>query len=113
MRVLVELYTPKAAWLALASDERSRYLAGVREAVAGLGAAGVSCFALGRVHHGVDRAAPHTDFGVWTARDDGALRLFLDGLGASGWYDHFDHVNGAGPNEGLEHHLSEHQALTA
>jgi len=113
MHVLVELYTPKPAWLSLASEERSRYLAGVRQAVVGLEAAGVTCFTLGRTDQTVDQASSHTYFGVWTARDEGALRLFLDGLQSSGWYHYFDHVNGAGRDEGLEHHLDELGTLTS
>lgn len=113
MHVLVELYTPKRAWLSLPSDERARYVAGVREAVAGLEASGVTCFALGRTDRAVDQAAPHTYFGVWSARDEAGLRLFLDGLRASGWYGYFDHVNGAGRNDGLAHHLATLEAPAA
>jgi len=113
MHALVELYTPKASWSAMTRGERSRYLAGVREAVVGLEAAGVTCFALGRIDPSADEAAPHTYFGVWSARDEAGLRLFLDGLRASGWYDYFDHVNGAGRDEGLAHHLAELEKLQA
>lgn len=113
MHVLVELYTPKAAWLSRTPEERVGYVAGVREAVAALETVGVTCLALGQVDQNVDSAAPHSYFGVWSARDEDGLRQFLDGLRASGWYDYFDHVNGAGRNDGLAHHLAELEALDA
>jgi len=113
MHVLVELYTPKASWLGMTTHERSDYLASVREAVTGLEAAGVTCLALGRVDPSVDHAALHTYFGVWSAGEESGLRLFLDGLQASGWYDYFEHVNGAGRDEGLAHHLNELEELRA
>lgn len=107
MHTLVELYTPKTAWTTLPAADRARFVAGVRAAVVELEATGVRCLSLGRVDPSADHPANHAYFGVWSARDEAALRAFLDGLKASGWYDYFDHVNGAGADDGLDRHFDE------
>lgn len=101
MHILLELYSPKPSWLSLPQDDRSRFVAGIREAVAAMESTGATCLALGRADPAFDHASPHSYFGVWSARDRAGLSVFLDGLRASGWYEYFDHVNGGGRDDGL------------
>lgn len=109
--MFVELYTPKAAWLSLAAEDRSRYVAAVRGAIEGLEAAGITCLSLGRADRGVDHAVPHDYLGVWSVPDDERMRTFLDNIRASGWYDYFDHVNVVGRDDGVAGHLAELESL--
>lgn len=107
MHVLVELYTPKQAWLSLSPGERERFVAAVRSALQALADAGVNCLALGRTDGTVDHATAHAYFGVWSAPDREALQILLQGIRASGWYEHFHHVNGAGRDDGVTGHLAD------
>ena len=48
-----------------------------------------------------------------SATDETGLRLFLEGLTPSSWYDYSEHVNAAGSDDGITDHLDDLQALDA
>ena len=104
---LVELYTPKPAWLDLPALERSRYLAGIQDGMRGLSGLGIEILALCRTESGIDQASEHRFLGIWRCPDAQARAALLAGIKALGWYDYFDHINAAGSSGDLAAHLAE------
>lgn len=103
---LVELYSPNAAWTALSHDARETFLTAVGAGMAGLAAHGVEVLALGEVDPGTAHASGHRFVGIWRFADAGARDALLAGIAASGWYDHFDHVNAATAGGDFASHLA-------
>lgn len=102
---LVELYTPNAAWKALAADQRLQFLGAIGAAMEGLVSLGVEVLTLAETESGIDQGSEHQFLGVWRFPDAQAREALLAGIQASGWYGYFDHVNAAGHAGGFEQHL--------
>ncbi len=107
---LVELYTPKPAWLALPAAQREQFLHGIRSAMVELSSLGVEVLTLGEAEPDIDNASEHRFLGIWRFPGLQSRDALLAGIQASGWYGYFDHVNAAGARADLADHLS---ALTA
>ncbi|MDP9972960.1 DUF6616 family protein [Variovorax paradoxus] len=104
---LVELYSPKPGWLALPAVQRSQFLDGIKAGMGGLGELGVEILMLGQTEPGIDQASGHRFLGIWRLPDARARDALLAGIKASGWYDHFEHVNAAGAGSDFSSHLAE------
>lgn len=103
---LVELYTPKPAWLALSREQRGRFLDGIKAGMGGLAGLGVEVLVLNETEAGIDQASDHRFLGIWRFPDVQARDALLAGIGASGWYGYFDHVNAAGSGGDFASHLA-------
>jgi len=104
---LVELYSPKPGWLALPAAQRSQFLDGIKAGMSGLGELGVEILMLGQTEPDIDQASGHRFLGIWRFPDAKARDALLAGIKASGWYDHFEHVNAAGGGGDFSSHLAE------
>ena len=103
---LVELYTPKTAWMALPSEKRGEFLDGIGSAMANLTALGVEVLALAEIESDIDHSSTHRFLGVWRFPDPQARDALLAGVKACGWYYYFDHVNAASNAGGFAPHLA-------
>ncbi|MEN5060173.1 DUF6616 family protein [Luteimonas sp. TWI1416] len=103
---LVELYSANAAWRALPTANRERFLAGVHAGMGGLSSLGIEVLALGEADADIDHASGHRYLGVWRFPNTTARDVLLAGIRDSGWYDYFDHVNAACDAGGLADHLA-------
>lgn len=103
---LVELYTPNAAWHALAAPQRQAFLNGIQAAMGSLSSLGIEVLALSETDPGIDQASAHRFLGIWRFPDTRARDALLAGIQASGWYDYFDHLNAASDTGGLASHLA-------
>ena len=108
MYLMIEAWTPKAAWLALGEEERAGYVAGVGEGVAALAAQGVSSLGWGLVDD-ASRGTDHVAFAVWECGSREGCDALRSAIAAAGWYTYFDQVDfagEAGPAEAvLRHHI--------
>ncbi len=103
---LIELYTPKPAWLALPAQQRQQFLEGIRSGMGGLSSLGVEVLALGETEPDIDHASAHRFLGIWRCPGAQARDALLAGIGASGWYGYFDHVNAASAGGDFAAHLA-------
>lgn len=62
---------------------------------------------LGQTEPDIDQASGHRFLGIWRFPDAKARDALPAGIKASGWYDHFEHVNAAGAGGGFSSHLAE------
>ena len=111
MHYLLELYSPKPAWLALDSAARQAYFAAVGAGMAALSGMGAEALAMGAIDGGKLHAAPQQFYAVWRFADALALDALLAGIAATGWHDYFETLNAAGPGVELPTHLAQLAAL--
>lgn len=104
---LVELYTPNAAWKALAANQRQQFLDGIQRAMGGLASLGVEILALAPTDASIAHASPQRFLGIWRFPDAATRDALLAGIQGSGWYDYFEHVNAACESGGFATHLAD------
>lgn len=102
---LVELYTPKPAWVALDQNGRQRFFEIISSGMAGLSALGIEAVALGEIDATKMHAAPQQFFAIWRFPDEVALNALLSGIATSGWHNYFETINAAGTGTNLPGHL--------
>lgn len=108
---LVELYTPKAAWLTLADADRSAYFDAVGAGMASLSSQGIEALAFGESDATHPYAATQQFFAIWKFPTKDALKALVAGIDASGWHNYFDTVNTAGSGVNMSDHLAQLAAL--
>lgn len=111
MDLVVELWTPKPAFLAASPEVRKRIAAGVRAGVAEMAAGGIRSLGWGRIGATAEHPSGHDWFAVWETPSAEAARAFFDGVAASGWYEWFDQVNASGTALSVDDALDAHVAL--
>lgn len=102
---LVELYSPKPAWLALSQAERQAFFAAIEEGMSALLSAGIEPLALGQVDGNLPHAASQNFYAVWRCSDEKGIDALVNGISGSGWHAYFDTVNAAGAADDLAAHL--------
>ncbi|MGB6190415.1 MAG: DUF6616 family protein [Aeromonas molluscorum] len=102
---LAELYTPKAAWLALSLDARHQFFEAVGAGMASLSALRVEPIALGETHAATLHGASQPFFAIWRGPDAAAIEVLVQGIAASGWHNYFETVNATGAGVSLGEHL--------
>ena len=107
MHYLLELYSPKPAWLALDGTARQAYFATVGAGMAALSGSGAEALAMGAVDGGKLHAAAQQFYAVWRFPDEAALDALLAGIAATGWHDYFETINAAGPAVDFPAHLAQ------
>lgn len=110
MHYLVELYSPKPAWLALPQSARADFFAAIGQAMAPLAEQGVEALTLAETERTIAHASPHQFLAIWRFPTPASGQMLLAGIAASGWYDYFDTVNASCASTDFASHLA---ALTA
>lgn len=105
--MLVELYTPKPAWLSLDAGEREAFFAKVGQGMGAITALGIEPVAFGDAEPDVAYGTHRRFFAIWRVPDQAAISALVDGIAASGWHDFFDTINAAGPVTGIAEHLAQ------
>lgn len=104
---LIELYSPRAAWLSLDAEGRNEVFARIGAGMGGVLAFGVEPIAFGAVDSAVPRAPDALFFGAWRAPDRAALDALVAGIATTGWHDYFETVNAGGETVDLTAHLGQ------
>ena len=107
MHYLLELYSPKPAWLALDGAARQAYFATVGAGMAALSGSGAEALAMGAVDGGKLHAATQQFYAVWRFPDEGALDALLAAIAATGWPAYLETINAAGPAVDFPAHLAQ------
>lgn len=108
---LIELYTPKPAWLRLPASDRQAFLDAIAQAMAGMAEQGIELLTLAETDAGIDQASPHRYLGIWRFAGRQSRDALLAGIAASGWYAYFDHLNAACGTGDMPQHLRALQAV--
>ena len=108
---LLELYTPKAAWLALAAEDRRAYFDAVGAGLASLSSQGIEAITFGETDATYLHSGSQQFFAVWKFLDADALKVLVASIAASGWHGYFDTVNIAGVGVPMADHLAQLAAL--
>ena len=111
MHYLLELYSPKPAWLALDGAARQAYFDRVGAGMAALSGMGAEALAMGAIDGGKLHAAAQQVYAVWRVPDEAALDALLTGIAATGWHDYFDTINAAGTAVDFPGHLAQLAAV--
>ncbi len=105
--MLLELYTPKEAWLALEPEARHAFLAKVGASMGPLLAHGIEPCGFGEIADDMPHGASSRFFAVWQAPSRTALDALVAGITASGWHEYFETINAAGQSCDLSAHLGQ------
>lgn len=108
---LVELYSPKPAWLALDQASRAGFFEAVGAGMSNFPALGIEAVALGETEACAVHAAPQQFFAIWRAPDAKAMDVLISGIAGSGGHDYFDTVNAVGSGIDLHGHLAKLAAI--
>ncbi|MGE4373754.1 MAG: DUF6616 family protein [Xanthobacter sp.] len=111
--MLIELYTPRAAWLALDEAARQAFFARIAVGMEELLGRGIRPMAFGAVDGALAHGAPQRFFAIWQAPDAEGLKTLVEGITLSGWHDYFETLNAGGVGEDLQAHLQALAAVTA
>lgn len=111
MHYLLELYSPKPAWLELDGAARQAYFAMVAGGMAALSGMGAEALAMGAIDGGKLHGAPQQFYAVWRFPDEAGLDALLAGIAATGWHAYFETLNAAGPAVDFPAHLAQLAAL--
>ncbi len=106
-QILLEIYDPKPAWLALSMADRQAIFDRIGAGMHDLLASGIEPIAFGEAASGVLHRAGQRFFAVWRAADQGALDRLIAGIAAAGWHDYFATINVAGPSVDITEHLGQ------
>lgn len=104
---LVELYSPKPAWLGLSDAARQDFFLAIGAAMPTLSALGVEPLAFGRADQTKPHAAGQSYFALWRCPNAAALDALIEGIAQSGWHDYFTTVNSAGQGMDLLAHAGD------
>jgi len=108
---LVELYSPKPAWLALDQNGRRQFFEAVSTGMEILSSLGVEPIALGETDVAALHAPSQKFFAIWRAPDAEGMNALISGIAASGWHDYFETINATGHGVDLVGHLAQLAAL--
>lgn len=109
---LIELYTPKSAWLALNDKERHQFFEAIAKGMSALSELGIEAIAMGKADGCKPYAVEQSFFAIWRLPNDEALNALLAGIAAAGWHDYFNTVNAAGLGVDLTAHLEQLAAIS-
>ncbi len=96
MRIYVEQWTAKPAWLELDAEQRGKFLQQVGPDLQGVIDQGAQLLALGSTDPATAHDAGWEYFTVWSFPDPDLVREFERGIEAAGWYDYFEQANLSG-----------------
>lgn len=111
MYVVIESWTPKAAFLDASRQTRTDFFARLTAALDGSAAQGIRPLGWGRTDPAGEHGSRHAWFAVWETTDAAAADAFLGGVAASGWYEYFDQTNVRGELRPVGDVVDEHVAL--
>jgi hypothetical protein len=93
MRIYVEQWRPRPAWLELDADQRATFVKTVGPDLQEVLDRGAELIALGPADPGTARSGEPRYFAVWRFPDLDLVRLFERRIEEAGWYEYFDQVN--------------------
>ncbi|TDC13427.1 hypothetical protein E1265_28035 [Streptomyces sp. 8K308] len=113
MHIVVEIWTPKPAFLDTPPDIREQIVGSVQEGVSQMAAVGITTLGWGRIAPTEDHPSGHDWFAVWQIPTAELVDTFFAGITESGWYEWFDQINVSGQLETVEDVLKSHLSLRA
>lgn len=110
---LVELYSPRPAWLALDAGARTAFFQTIGAGLAALAKMGVEPVTLSEIDREMEHAAAQRFLAIWRCSDKAAANALAAGISASGWHEYFETLNAAGAEGDLPAHLGQLAAIQA
>lgn len=104
---LAELYSPKAAWLALSLEEKQAFFATIGAGMGSLSEFGIEPLTFGQIDPLQLHPAQQQFFAIWKFPDKAAVTALLEAIAATGWHDYFDTINAAGKAGDMNTHLAQ------
>ncbi|MDP8251096.1 DUF6616 family protein [Pseudochrobactrum saccharolyticum] len=104
---LAELYSPKAAWLALSPEQRQDFFASIGAGMSNMSEFGIEPLAFGQTDSSQLHPAQQQFFAIWKFSDKAAVTALLEAIAATGWHDYFDTINAAGEATDMNTHLAQ------
>ncbi|MGQ5719393.1 DUF6616 family protein [Pseudochrobactrum asaccharolyticum] len=104
---LAELYSPKAAWIALPQEEKQAFFATIGAGMGSLSEFGIEPLAFGQTDPSQLHPAQQQFFAIWKFSDKAAVTILLEAIAATGWHDYFDTINAAGEATDMSTHLAQ------
>lgn len=113
MHYLIELYSPKPAWLALDPQARGAFFQNIAAGMQALADHGIEAIALGQTDPAIPHGAAQQFFAIWRAADAAGIAALVAGIAASGWHDYFQTINASGAGDDLPAHLEQLATIPA
>jgi hypothetical protein len=104
---LAELYSPKAAWIALPKEEKQAFFATIGAGMGSLSEFGIEPLAFGQTDPSQLHPAQQQFFAIWKFSNKAAVTILLEAIAATGWHDYFDTINAAGEATEMNTHLAQ------
>jgi hypothetical protein len=96
MKIYIELWNAKDAWLAVSEKERENYLAQIGPALQDLVVRGVEIVAWGKNDKSTAHRANYDFISIFKFPNDTLIQEFEGLVEGAGWYNYFDQVNASG-----------------
>lgn len=106
---LVELYSPKQAWLDLSSEKRIQFLNKVGVSMPALEALGVKAISIGRIDQTKLHSSKNSFYAIWHCNNDAGLNALVHAIALSGWHSYFETINAGGEDDDFKNHM--HQLM--
>lgn len=108
MRKLIEIWSAKPGFEALAPEERQLIVDKVLSAVAPVMEKGLTLEAAGMASLNSAGEGTPRYFAVWTSPNDDMMRHFLAALSSAGWFEYFEQTDAGGETVELQAILQRH-----
>lgn len=96
MKLFLELWKPKKAWLSLTVEERRDYIESINPSIRKLMGEGIELVGIGTIDGDTDQRADYEYWAVWKIPSDELVRTFEDQVRDDGFYDYFEQINARG-----------------
>lgn len=96
MKLFLELWKPKQAWLDLDEQERGSFIESIGPSIEGLLGQGVELVGIGTVDADTDQRAQYDYWAVWRLPDEELVDRFESAVREDGFYDYFEQINARG-----------------
>lgn len=96
MKLFLELWKPRQAWLDLSTDERQEYIESIGPGIGGLLEQGVELVGIGTIDSDTDQRADYEYWAVWKLPSEEMVSKFESEVREARFYDYFEQINARG-----------------
>lgn len=96
MKLFLELWKPKQAWLDLPIEERQEYIESLGPSIGGLLDEGVELLGIGTIDADTDQRPDYHYWAVWRIPSEELVARFENQVREDGFYEYFEQINARG-----------------
>lgn len=102
MKLFLEMWKPRQAWLDLSTEERQEYISSIGPGMGELLGAGIELLGIGTIDVDTDQRANYDYWAVWQIPSDELVPKFENEVREARFYDYFEQINARGEPRSVE-----------